>query len=252
MKRPIGKIGILIGALLIMLFSVGCVNEKTTTIPDQIDSQTITKNQTTESNTNIMPQKNRLVREAGDMVEFSLSSNEIPLDYMLRQNKTGMTYNATDYTGDPAEAQNITRAGWFAVYERYYEKLDNESRPLNSIYAGLSFYQNMSKMDCQMNSIIKNFRDQNATELKNAVNLGDRSAAFLVNFDDPENPQAGKISAYEYRFYIGNVFANFELTGPDNTINQADADRYAKIIESKMKNACHNCERAPMCPEATK
>ncbi len=179
-----------------------------------------------------------------DIVSINLKQSDIPKEYRIRASKTGLKNKAVDYAeGEKESAKKLEQQGWAASDEIYFETGDEQ---LN-IYAALSLYKDVARLDCSFERVRSNLLKEGAVEIKNAKKLEQKSVFFKELYKDPK---WGEIVLYEVRFYYGNVFANVEIGGPEKVkedISQKKIEKYAAILERRLKKGCPQCEKAPPC-----
>ena len=129
--------------------------------------------------------------------------------------------------------------------EADYQKYLRNGTAMDEIYSGISLYKNATYVDCTLKQVGLAMLKSNATLMLTKRTYGDASALYSFRTNDPE---FGPVQGYELKFYYGNVFVNLLLAGPLGESTLLDVDRYATILEQRLKSACPDCEKAPKCP----
>lgn len=178
-----------------------------------------------------------------DISKLNLKAFDIPKDYSLKKDKSGLTFDALKYTdGDKKTAKILGEEGWQVSNEIYYQLTDKVGDETNNIYSALSLYKTLDSMECRLEEAKKAFKKDKGEEIANAKKFGQNSFLVLAHMKDPK---WGKIPLYELRFYYGNIFANLEIGGPEGTLSQDQIEKYGALMEDRLKKACPNCNQAP-------
>lgn len=161
-----------------------------------------------------------------DLSGLNLKIIDIPNTYQLKKGKSGY--------------ENHEK---IAVDKVYYEGDEGKL----TIDSALSLYDTANQAACGFEEAKQGLRkERDGNLVENAASFGQQSVLFVEHYVDPKT---GDFDLFHELFYIGNVFVEMKVGGPQGEIFQRHIEEYAKIVEQQLKKDCPKCIQAELCSQ---